>query len=80
MQPSTGIKVPLVTPAQFIEEYAERIVQLVEDAKLRIELGEQARECVVRFHDWPAVESSWLTVYDDVLTNSSLADLSTPCH
>ena len=47
VQPGRGLKVPLRTPEQFIGEYAERIVQLVEDANLREALGGTAREHIV---------------------------------
>jgi glycosyltransferase involved in cell wall biosynthesis len=68
VQPGRGLKVPLKTPEQFIGEYAERIVQLVEDAKLREALGGTAREYVVEHHDWKRVEASLLEIYDDVFS------------
>jgi glycosyltransferase involved in cell wall biosynthesis len=68
VQPGRGLKVPLVTPEQFIEDYAERIVQLVEDAKLREALGGTAREYIVEHHDWKRVEASLLEIYDDVFS------------
>ena len=68
VQPGRGLKVPLETPKQFIEEYAERIVQLVEDAKLREALGGTAREYIVEHHDWKRIEGSLLEIYDYVFS------------
>jgi glycogen synthase len=68
VQSGRGLKVPLETPEQFIEDYAERIVQLVEDAKLREALGGTAREYIVKHHDWKRVEASLLEIYDDVFS------------
>jgi glycosyltransferase involved in cell wall biosynthesis len=68
VRPGTGLKVPLETPDQFIEEYASRIIQLVEDPQLREELGMSAREHVVHEHDWIRIQSRFLEIYDEVLT------------
>jgi len=68
VQPGRGLKVPLETPEQFIREYAERIVELVEDAKLREALGETAREYIVQHHDWKQFEASVLEIYDEVFS------------
>jgi glycosyltransferase involved in cell wall biosynthesis len=75
----TGLKVPLETPEQFINEYAERIVQLVEDERLRREFGERARDHVVRFHDWKSIEASLLKTYNEVFSEQSAAGDTTPC-
>jgi glycosyltransferase involved in cell wall biosynthesis len=66
--PGRGLKVPLETPEQFIRDYAERIVELVEDAKLREALGGAAREYIVEYHDWKRVEASLLEIYDEVFS------------
>jgi glycogen synthase len=68
VQPGRGLKVPLETPEQFIRDYAERIVELVEDAKLREALGGTAREYIVEHHDWKRVEASLLEIYDEVFS------------
>jgi glycosyltransferase involved in cell wall biosynthesis len=68
VQPGRGLKVPLETPEQFIRDYAERIVELVEDAKLREALGGAAREYIVENHDWKRVEASLLEIYDEVFS------------
>jgi glycosyltransferase involved in cell wall biosynthesis len=78
VRPGTGLKVPLETPDQFLAEYAERIVQLVEDARLRVALGEAAREHVVRFHDWKAIKSSLLDTYEEVISNRRAVAESAP--
>jgi glycosyltransferase involved in cell wall biosynthesis len=63
----TGLKVPLENPDQFINAYAERIIQLVEDASLRDDLGQTARERVRRIHDWPTIQSRLLQIYDETV-------------
>lgn len=68
VQPATGLKVPLRTPQQFIDDYAARIVELAHDTALRSKLGASAREHVVRCHDWKQIESSWLEVYQEICT------------
>lgn len=73
VQPGTGIKVPLETPDKFIRDYAERIMQLLEDANLRRELGERARDHVIRCHDWRGIEESWFRVYDEFLSKECAA-------
>jgi glycosyltransferase involved in cell wall biosynthesis len=64
----TGVKVPLESPQQFVNEYAERLVQLVGDADLRRELGGAAREHVVRFHDWTHIASALVDLYTEAFT------------
>ncbi len=79
VQPGTGLKVPLETPEQFIATYAERIVELVEDAQLRVALGEAARDHVVRVHDWQRIESAILEIYDETFSKTCTAEESAPC-
>lgn len=62
---SVGLKVPLEHPEQFINEYAERIIQLIEDTELRNALGQRAREHVVQFHDWSQIQSQLLAIFDE---------------
>jgi glycosyltransferase involved in cell wall biosynthesis len=58
-----GVKVPLESPEQFITDYSERIVELVEDAGLRAKFGQQAREHVLKHHDWRQIGARLLDVY-----------------
>jgi glycosyltransferase involved in cell wall biosynthesis len=67
----TGVKVPLETPDQFIDAYAEYIVQLVDDVVLRCQLAEGAREHVVRHHDWKQLRASLLDIYDEFFQRKS---------
>lgn len=64
VRPGTGVKVALQSPEQFIAEYADRIVELIEDDRRRRELGERARDHVVRCHDWSQIEAACLGVYE----------------
>jgi glycosyltransferase involved in cell wall biosynthesis len=65
VQPGTGRKVSLTTPEQFIGEYAEQIVALVENPRLRAELGAAAREHVALHHDWKDIQAALLNIYDN---------------
>jgi glycosyltransferase involved in cell wall biosynthesis len=71
VQPGTGVKVPLETPEQFIAEYAEKIVALVENPGLRAELGAAAREHVVRHHDWNDIQAALLDIFDECFPGGS---------
>jgi glycosyltransferase involved in cell wall biosynthesis len=79
VQPGTGLKVPLNTPEQFVEEYAERIVELVEDANLRHVLGKRAREHVVKHHDWEKIGTSLLEIYDEFFSEGAGASRTATC-
>jgi len=63
VQLGTGLKVPLEHPDQFINEYAARIIQLVGDPAQRRQLGEQARDHVMRHHDWKCIGDSLRNIY-----------------
>jgi glycosyltransferase involved in cell wall biosynthesis len=65
VQTGTGVKVPLETPEQFIKDYAERLVELVQNSRMRDQLGAAAREHVVRHHDWRDIQATLLDIYDD---------------
>jgi glycosyltransferase involved in cell wall biosynthesis len=79
VQPGTGLKVPLETPEQFVATYAERIVELVEDARLRVALGETARDHVVRVHDWKRIELAILKIYDEIFSKTRTTAQTAPC-
>jgi glycosyltransferase involved in cell wall biosynthesis len=78
VRPGTGLKVPLETPDQFIEEYASRIIQLVGDPQLRAELGMSAREHVVREHDWGRIQSRLLEIYEEIFSRHGVTEQSAP--
>jgi glycosyltransferase involved in cell wall biosynthesis len=71
VQPGTGLKVPLNTPEQFIDEYADRIVELVENPTTRGKLAAAARAHVVQHHDWKEVQARLLEVYETILPRSN---------
>jgi glycosyltransferase involved in cell wall biosynthesis len=62
VQPGTGVKVPLQSPDQFLSELAARIVELLENAPLRHDLGDAARDHVIRHHDWKQIQSRLLEI------------------
>jgi len=70
VQPGTGMKVSLEEPEQFLHDYADRIVELAEDASLRRQLGEAAREHVIRHHDWTRIGESLREEYAELACNS----------
>jgi len=61
---STGIKVPIVEPEQFINDYADAIVALAADPGLRCQLGRSAREHIVAHHDWRRIADNLLDIYE----------------
>jgi glycosyltransferase involved in cell wall biosynthesis len=79
VQPGTGLKVPLQTPEQFVTEYAECIVRLIDDEKLRKEIGEKARDHVVRNHDWKQIGLSVLEAYEQAFQNHAADPDPTGC-
>jgi glycosyltransferase involved in cell wall biosynthesis len=75
VQSGTGLKVALETPEQFVSDYAERLVELIDDQQLRHELGEAARENVVKNHDWSQIQRQLLDCYEEVSSALSQLDL-----
>lgn len=71
--PGAGLKVPLEAPEQFIHAFAERIVGLIESKRLRRDLGERAREHVLRHHDWERIGASLLEIYAEVFPQAGAA-------
>jgi glycosyltransferase involved in cell wall biosynthesis len=69
--PGTGLKVPLESPEQFVEEYAQLIIKLIESNELRRDLGERAREHVVEHHDCKRIGASLLDIYQEVSSNTA---------
>ena len=63
---STGIKVPMRSPEQYIHDYAEAVVTLSGDARLRERLGKAARQRMVEHHDWSAITQQVLRVYEQL--------------
>ncbi|HEV8071801.1 MAG TPA: glycosyltransferase family 4 protein [Planctomycetaceae bacterium] len=78
VQPGTGVKVRLETPEQFVNDYANEIVRLVEDGAFRRQLGERAREHVLRHHDWARIRTSLLEIYREVFFPSSASKGASP--
>jgi glycosyltransferase involved in cell wall biosynthesis len=60
---STGMTVPISSPDQFIQEYANAIVRLAADRDLREELGLRARQHVLKNHDWDMIARQLLRIY-----------------
>jgi glycosyltransferase involved in cell wall biosynthesis len=63
---SVGIKVPVRDPEQYIHDYAEAIVALAEDARLRTCLGDRARRHILEHHDWDTITRQVLHIYESL--------------
>ena len=63
---STGVKVPLREPRQYIHDFADVLVNLASDSRLRADLGRTARSHIVRYHDWGTIAHSLLRIYDEL--------------
>jgi glycosyltransferase involved in cell wall biosynthesis len=61
-----GLKAPLRDPTQYIADYAERLVMLAGNHELRARLGAQARDYIVREHDWDRIGGQLLGIYDEL--------------
>lgn len=59
----TGIKIPLISPEQYVSEYASALVRLASDASLRRQLGECAREHILKHHDWDVIGGQLCDIY-----------------
>jgi glycosyltransferase involved in cell wall biosynthesis len=62
----TGITVPLRNPEQFIREFADGIVTLSNDSRLRDKLGVAARARVIEHHNWESISQQLLKVYEEL--------------
>lgn len=63
---SFGIKVPLVEPEQYVSQFASAIVKLAREPALRDEMGRNARRRVKMHHDWTAIGSRLLEIYESL--------------
>jgi glycosyltransferase involved in cell wall biosynthesis len=63
---SVGIKVPMRDPEQYIHDYAEVIVTLAADARLRLTFSERARRHILKHHDWGVITRQVLGIYDQL--------------
>jgi glycosyltransferase involved in cell wall biosynthesis len=61
-----GFKVPLCNPEQYIHDFAEALVTLARDARLRQEMGHEARRQVELHHDWQAIGRRLLVIYESL--------------
>jgi glycosyltransferase involved in cell wall biosynthesis len=62
----TGMKVPISSPEQYIQEYAEVIKRLATDRDLREDLGQRARQHVLSNHDWDMISRQLLRIYSNL--------------
>lgn len=59
----TGLRIPYVTPLQFVQDYAAAMIRLDEDRGYMTALAKQARLHVQQHHDWAVILDSFVTTY-----------------
>ncbi len=72
VQAGTGVKVVLESPVQFIREYSDQLVALLDDDRSREELCGRARERAVKHHDWQRIQSELADIYASLLPENSM--------
>jgi glycosyltransferase involved in cell wall biosynthesis len=70
VQAGVGLKIPLQTPDVFISEYADQLVTLIESPNVRAELGNAARQHVVKHHDWNDIQARLVEIYDEAFLSA----------
>ncbi len=55
-------------------EFAERVIQLLTDRKLRERISRSARHLVETRYDWVAISRKLMKVYDDIVDHSRIGD------
>lgn len=63
----TGLRIPYVTPAQFVQEYAAALIRLGDDREYMKALGKQARIHVQQNHNWAAIVDRFLAEYARII-------------
>ena len=61
-----GVRVPLENPEQFANDYGQAIGRLLKDASARKQLGDNARQLIVKRNRWPVIEEILHDVYDRI--------------
>jgi glycosyltransferase involved in cell wall biosynthesis len=58
-----GVRVPVVTPDQYVSDYAAALADLMENPRKRAELGRGARARILERHDWAKIEARLDEIY-----------------
>jgi glycosyltransferase involved in cell wall biosynthesis len=66
VSPSTGIKVPAVSPQQLVDDLMLAMCQLAEDHDLRRRMGDAAQKYICNEFSWEAKAQSISALYDRV--------------
>ncbi len=61
-----GILIPPKDP----KEIADKVISLLQDKRLGIEIGKKARRHVERFFDWKTIVRQTLTVFNQAANNN----------
>lgn len=62
-----GVKVAVHDPTQYVAEYAAALIRLASDRQQREQLGQQARQQILKHHDWDEITGRLTDVYDDLV-------------
>lgn len=63
---STGIKVAMKNPTQYLNDFADALAVLARDPRRRAEYGRRARQQIIQCHDWPSIGRRVLKIYDQL--------------
>ncbi len=62
----TGIRVPVVTPDQYVADYAGALSDLIDHASRRLDLGRAARLRILQRHDWETIGARLERLYETI--------------
>ncbi len=61
-----GVKIPLVSPEQYVRDYGAAVLELLREPGLRREIGSRARELILSRNRWEVVAGILHSVYDRI--------------
>lgn len=67
---STGLKIPALTPTQAVNEMAQAMTLLSNNAQLRENMGKEGQKLVRSFHSWETRGHSLIKVYEKIAVAS----------
>jgi glycosyltransferase involved in cell wall biosynthesis len=69
VQDDCGVRVPLENPEQFVRDYGDEIVRLLNDGATRQQLGKNARQLVLKRNRWAVIEDVLHDVYGRIVND-----------
>lgn len=64
----TGFKIPARTPDQVVQELAEAMTKLAQDANLRMQMGQAGQSLIAKSYNWEAKAKALTKAYEEVVT------------